>query len=136
FTYSDMYDAHDALICIAEGSYVGQSGRRRLTPEHRFKSPQEMRALFADLPEAIDNTLVIAARCAVMAENRKPLLPPAPKSNDEDTRSDAEVVQALAREGLEQRIKHLEKDAKQPYRERLAYELGVIEKMGFSGYFL
>ncbi len=136
FTYSDLYDAHDALICIAEGAYVGQSGRRRLTPEHRFKSPQEMRALFADLPEAIDNTLVIASRCAVMAENRKPLLPPAPKSGDSDTRTDAEVVQALAREGLTRRIAHLSEEEAKPYRDRLEFELGVIDKMGFSGYFL
>src|SRR3972149_753009 len=95
FTTADMYEAHDALICIAEGAYVGQSGRRRLTPEHRFKSPQEMRALFADLPEAVDNTLVIARRCAVVAEPRKPMLPPAPKSAD-DNRSDAEELTDLA----------------------------------------
>ena len=144
FSGVDMYEAHDALICIADGAYVSQSGRRRLTPEHRFKTPQEMRALFADLPEAIDNTLVIAQRCAVMSEGRDPLLPPAPKSDD--GRSDAEVLAILAKEGLKARIEKLvdaaEKDGAdtkgiaKPYEERLEYELGVIEQMGFPGYFL
>ena len=60
------YEAHDALLCIADGAQVGQEQRRRLTPEHRFKTAAEMRELFADLPEAIDNTLVIARRCAFM----------------------------------------------------------------------
>jgi DNA polymerase III alpha subunit len=60
-----MYEAHDAMICIAEGAYVDQSEpRRRLTPQHFFKSPEEMAALFADLPEALENTVEIARRCA------------------------------------------------------------------------
>ncbi|MGH6883251.1 MAG: PHP domain-containing protein, partial [Hypericibacter sp.] len=66
FSDAAMYEAHDTLLCIAAGSYVGEAQRRRETPEHRFKSAAEMRALFADLPEAIDNTLVIAQRCAYM----------------------------------------------------------------------
>src|SRR3546814_13917051 len=70
-----MYEAHDALLCIAEGTYVGEQNRRRVTPDHRFKSAEEMRVLFADLPEAIDNPLVIARRCAIKSEERKPLLP-------------------------------------------------------------
>ncbi len=145
FSDEGMYDAHDALICIAEGAYVSQSGRRRLTRDHRFKSAQEMRALFADLPEAVDNTIVIARRCAVIAEQRKPLLPPAPKEEGE-TRSDPEALAELARAGLEQRLidqvitPEMSEDerehAAKPYRDRLNYELGVIEQMGFPGYFL
>jgi len=146
FVSQDMCEAHDALICIAEGAYVSQSGRRRLTPEHRFKTPQEMRALFADLPEAIDNTLVVAQRCAIKSEARDPLLPPAPKGDGESDLDDAEVLTILSKEGLERRIetdiapgiedkKEREKLAK-PYRERLEYELGVITDMGFPGYFI
>jgi DNA polymerase-3 subunit alpha len=145
FSDEGMYEAHDALICIAEGAYVGQTGRRRLTPEHRFKSAQEMRALFADLPEAVDNTLVIARRCAVIAETRKPLLPPAPKEAG-DTRSDPEALAELAKEGLEERLAvqvwtsemsdEEREHAAKPYRDRLAYELDVIAQMGFPGYFL
>jgi len=145
FSDEGMYEAHDALICIAEGAYVGQTGRRRLTVDHRFKSAQEMRALFADLPEAVDNTLVIARRCTGIAETRKPLLPPAPKEEGE-TRSDPEALAELARNGLEQRLTDLvftpemseeeREHAAKPYRDRLAFELGVIEQMGFPGYFL
>ncbi len=146
FDGDDMYEAHDALICIAEGAYVSQSGRRRLTVNHRLKSPQEMRALFADLPEAIDNTLVVAKRCAFMAETRDPLLPAAPHGAEDDDRSDAEVLAELAAAGLEMRIENqvwsddmdgaAKEEAAKPYRERLDYELDVIEEMGFPGYFL
>ena len=146
FVSPEMYEAHDALICIAEGAYVSQPGRRRLTPEHRFKSPQEMRALFADLPEAIDNTLVVAQRCAIKTETREPMLPPAPKGDGDHSLSDASVLEVLAKEGLEARIEtdvaqgisdaaKREERAK-PYRQRLAYELDVIRDMGFPGYFI
>ena len=75
FAEEGMFAAHDALLCIAGGNSVNEPDRRRLTPEFRFKTAQEMRAQFADLPEALDNTLAIAERCAVMAETRAPILP-------------------------------------------------------------
>jgi len=78
FADRPMFDAHDALLCIAAGAYISQDERRRVTPEHYFKSAAEMRALFADLPEAIDNTLAIARRCAFMPEARQPILPAFP----------------------------------------------------------
>ncbi len=137
-----MYEAHDALICIAESAYVAQDERRRLTPEHYFKSPAEMRELFADLPEACDNTLVVARRCAFMVAKRKPLLPPYRM----DGLTEAEVLRKKCWEGLEMRLaKHVfrpgmtdeEKEhAAKPYRERIEYEIGIIEQMGFPGYFL
>jgi DNA polymerase III subunit alpha len=146
FNTEDMYEAHDALICISAGAYVGQTGRRRLTVDHRFKSPQEMRALFADLPEAVDNTIVVAERCSVMSEPRDPLLPPAPKEIENGDLSDAEVLTALAAKGLDARLEvqvylgDMDETAKEaaakPYKERLVYELGIIEEMGFPGYFL
>lgn len=68
FPKSDMYEAHDAMLCVAEGAYVDQSApRRRLTPQHYFKSQDEMAALFADLPEALENSVEIAKRCAFSA---------------------------------------------------------------------
>jgi DNA polymerase-3 subunit alpha len=135
FADEEMYEAHDALLCIAEGSYVGQSDRRRVTPDHRFKSAEEMRLLFADLPEAVDNTLAIARRCAVMAEERKPILPRFPTPSGE---SEAEALRRTAGAGLDRRLEALglEAEAARPYRERLAYELDVIVDMGFPGYFL
>jgi len=75
FSDEGMYAAHDALLCIAGGTYVGEKERRRVTRGHGFKSAREMRELFSDLPEAIDNTLVIARRCAYMPPARKPILP-------------------------------------------------------------
>src|SRR3546814_10709501 len=70
------YEAHDALLCIAEGAYIGQDDRRRLTPDHAFKSAAEMRQPFAGLPEAVDNTLAVERRCAWFPEFVSPILPP------------------------------------------------------------
>ncbi|WP_237215641.1 DNA polymerase III subunit alpha [Falsiroseomonas oryziterrae] len=136
FAEAGMHEAHDALLCIAEGRVLAEQDRRRVTREHWFKPAAAMRALFADLPEACDNTLAIARRCAVMAESRKPELPICPKVRPGMT--EAETVAEMAREGLEMRLEaqgtpEAERDT---YRQRLAYELSVIEKMGFSGYFL
>jgi DNA polymerase-3 subunit alpha len=136
FAVPAMHAAHDALLCIAEGRVIAEPDRRRVTAEHWFKPAAEMRALFADLPDACDNTLAIARRCAVMAESRKPELPVCPKVKPGMT--EAETVADMARSGLEMRLEAqgTPEEEKPKYRERLAYELSVIEKMGFSGYFL
>jgi DNA polymerase-3 subunit alpha len=136
FPAPDMYEAHDALLAIAEGRLLSEADRRRVTPEHWFKPAPDMRILFADLPEACDNTLAIARRCAVMMETRKPMLPVSPKvragSNEEET------VRAMAIEGLDRRMDAVDADAakRARYRDRLDYELSVIVSMGFAGYFL
>ncbi len=138
-----MYEAHDALLCISQSAYVSQSARRRVTPDHRFKSAAEMRALFADLPEAIDNTLVIAQRCSFMPTESPPMLPLFPTA---DGSTEEEALRAESEAGLEVRLEaHVYEDgmdaaareaAAKPYRERLRYELEIIVNMGFSGYFL
>ncbi len=143
FATEDMFEAHDALLAIAEGAHVGDTDRRKLTPNHRFRTPAEMKTLFADLPEAVANTVVVAQRCAFASPERKPILPPFPSA---EGRSETEVLRADAAGGLEARlVAHVftpEMDdaaraaAARPYRERLDYELGVIEQMGFPGYFL
>ena len=143
FADRGMYEAHDALLCIAEGAYLGQDARRRLTPEHYFKSASEMRTLFADLPEAADNTLVIAHRCSFMPETRKPILPVYTKLGG---RTETQALGQLASDGLERRLaaqiftpemdEAAREEAAKPYRERLAYELDTIAQMGFPGYFL
>ncbi len=143
FSARDMYEAHDALLCIADGAYLSQTDRRRLTPEHAFKGAEEMRALFADLPEAVDNTLVIARRCAFMVRNAEPMLPP---YDCGEGRSEEDELRAQALSGLERRLhsqvyaadmaEEGREDAARPYRERLDYELKVIVAMGFAGYFL
>ncbi|HSR70903.1 MAG TPA: PHP domain-containing protein, partial [Kiloniellales bacterium] len=142
FADAGMYEAHDALICIAEGTYVGEQDRRRLTVEHRFKSAEEMAALFDDLPEAVENTLVVAQRCAYMPQPVAPILPAFPT---EGGRSEAEELRVRARAGLERRLETQvfgpESDpagreaTARLYRERQDYELAVIEQMGYPGYF-
>ncbi len=136
FPKPEMFEAHDALLCIAEGRQLSEQARRRVTQEHWFKPASEMRARFVDLPEACDNTLAIAQRCAVMAESRKPLLPVSPKVRPGS--NEAETVRAMAVEGLARRMDAIGADeaARARYAERLDFELGVIAAMGFPGYFL
>jgi DNA polymerase III subunit alpha len=136
FTTPDMYEAHDALLAIAEGRLLSEPDRRRVTPEHWFKPAPDMRMLFADLPEACDNTLALARRCAVMMETRKPMLPVSPKVRAGST--EEETMRAMAIEGLDRRMDAAGADAatRARYRERLDYELSVIGSMGFAGYFL
>jgi DNA polymerase-3 subunit alpha len=130
-----MHQAHDALLCIADGAFVGQDERRRVSPEHWFKPAADMRALFADLPEACDNTLDIARRCAFMVAKRDPILPRFPT---EVGRSEADEMAHQAREGLKARMARGQANAFPPedYEARLEREIGVITQMGFPGYFL
>ncbi|WP_340108585.1 DNA polymerase III subunit alpha [Pikeienuella sp. HZG-20] len=130
FPGADMYEAHDAFLCIGQGAYVNQEARRRLTPEHRFKSGEEMRRLFSDLPEAIEMTAEIARRCHWRPKPHEPILP---KFADDEV----EELRSQARAGLEARLSVIPLAATaEAYRERLEFELGVIEGMGFPGYFL
>ena len=143
FAGEDMYAAHDALICIAEGTYLSETDRRRLTPEHRFKTPEEMRRLFADMPDAVDNSLVVAQRCAYAPPERPPILPQYGTSAGRD---EATELTVMAETGLVRRLEaHLftsdmsaeaRDEAGRTYRERLAHELTVIIDMNFPGYFL
>ena len=166
------YDAHDALLAIAEGRLVSDERRRRLTPRHAFKTRAEMADLFRDLPEALSATVEIAMRCAYRVRTRKPILPnfgsvvagdackgsgtdPAREAafaEKAEARADAanavaEVIaldepaelRRQAEEGLELRLKQhgtAPGIAEDVYRERLAFELDVIVKMKFPGYFL
>lgn len=143
FPDESLYEAHDALLCIAQGRYVSESDRRRVTPHHWFKPAAAMRELFSDLPEAVDNTLVIARRCSFLLKKIDPILPAFPT---EAGRTEDDELRAQVEEGLRHRLDgevlppdlpEAERPEKEkPYWERLNYELGVIQKMGFSGYFL
>jgi DNA polymerase-3 subunit alpha len=135
FAAESDYEAHDALLCIADGAVVSQDDRRRLTREHRFKTRAEMLALFADLPEATRNSVEIALRCAYRPLTRKPILP----NFTEGAADEAAELRAQAVAGLAARLAnhgaapgHSDED----YRSRLDFELSVIEKMNFPGYFL
>ena len=142
FPEADMYEAHDALVCIAQGVAMTQIERRRVTPEHFFKSAAEMRDLFSDLPDAVANTLLIAKRCAFTLESVKPMLPAfdCGPGGSEETR-----LRENAAEGLTRRLATATAAGgsdgeaaawEEQYRQRLAFELDVICQMGFAGYFL
>ncbi|HUO98782.1 MAG TPA: DNA polymerase III subunit alpha [Rhizomicrobium sp.] len=134
FGREDMYEAHDALLCIADAAFVSQDDRRRLTPEHRFKSAAEMQAQFADLPEAIANTIEVAQRCAQKPVKRDPLLP---KFEPASGLSAEDEIRVQAEAGLKRRLEQHGLYADEAtYRNRLEYEMGIIIKMGFAGYFL
>ncbi len=156
FAGREDYEAHDALLCIAEGRLIAEGERRHLTTEHRFKSRADMMALFADLPEALAATVEIAERCAYRPRTLAPILPrftTAPKdgetgrTRDKQTQeltaageaNEAEELRRAAFAGLEQRLAahpvapgHTAED----YRDRLSFELGVIASMKYAGYFL
>jgi len=139
FATQDDYEAHDALICIAEGRLVAEADRRQLTPEHRFKTRAEMAALFSDLPEAVASTVEIARRCAFRPRVRAPILPRFSVGADGDAVDEAAELRRRAEGGLESRIKIHGISAGhtvEEYRERLAFELNVIEGMKYPGYFL
>ena len=136
FSDPDMYEAHEALLCISEGKTLHDDSRRRSTTEHYFKSAEEMERLFSDLPIAIGNTLVIAQRCSYMVEERSPMLPRAGGAADDG--SENNLITNLCRQGLKARLdnERIPSANTQIYKERLSYELEVIESMGFAGYFL
>jgi DNA polymerase III subunit alpha len=137
FATREDYEAHDALLCIAEGRLIADAERRQLTPEYRFKSRAEMAALFSDLPEALAATIEIAQRCMFRPRQQSPILPRF--SRGEGEASEADELRRAAHLGLELRLScygtapgHSVED----YRERLTFELGVIANMQYAGYFL
>ena len=159
FASREDYEAHDALLCIAEGRLIAEGERRQLTTEHRFKSRTEMMALFADLPEALAASVEIAERCAFRPRTLAPILPrfstgpkdgEAGRPQDEQAQTakaagaanevnEAEELRRAAFAGLEQRLaRHplAPGHSVEDYRERLSFELGVIASMKYAGYFL
>ena len=152
FATRDDYEAHDALLCIAEGKLIADGERRQLAPEHRFKTRAEMARLFADLPEALLTTIEIAQRCVFRPRTQAPILPrfaagrseraasgPGAQTQRAGEAAEAQELRRAAREGLERRLQrygtapgHRVED----YSERLEFELRVIVDMHYAGYFL
>jgi DNA polymerase-3 subunit alpha len=132
FGREDMHEAHDALFCIADGTFLDVEDRRRLTPEHRFKSAEEMMALFSDLPEAIENTLEIARRCAFRPKKRTPILPQfVPESGLSPCRTKCARKPKPGSSGGSPSTASL--PTRRSTWDRLEFEIGVITKMGFPG---
>ena len=140
FLDREDFKAHEARVCIAEGNMLGDQRRPHLfTEEQYFKTQAEMCALFADIPEALRNSVEIAKRCSLIVELGKPQLPqfPTPQGESLD-----DYMMAQARAGLVQRLQQLftdpaEQERQRPtYEDRLLFEAKTIIQMGFSGYFL
>ncbi len=132
------FEAHDALLAIADGATVGSPDRRQASPEHRFKTRAEMIALFADLPEATASTVEIARRCAYRPTTRKPILP-VYTSQDGAELDEVAELRRQAYEGLDRRLEShgcAPGFSPQDYRKRLDFELETIIRMKFPGYFL
>jgi DNA polymerase-3 subunit alpha len=144
FATPDDFEAHDALLCIAEGRYVSEDNRRRVTREHHLKSADDMAALFADLPEALANTVEIAKRCAFRPKGKKPILPRFVQTKGASSEADQLAAEAAelkrqAEEGLRTRLATLRPAtgfSEEDYWKRLAFEVDVITKMKLPGYFL
>ena len=144
FATPSDHEAHDALLCIAEGRYVVEDDRRKASAQHYLKSADEMATLFADLPEALDATIEIAQRCAFRPKGRPPILPrfvsAAPGASlDDQLAAEAEALRIEAQAGLEARLAVIplaQGFTREDYEKRLAFEIDVIAKMKFPGYFL
>ncbi|MEO1608430.1 MAG: DNA polymerase III subunit alpha [Pseudomonadota bacterium] len=144
FATAEDYEAHDALLCIADGRYVVEDDRRSLTKEHGFKSEADMIELFADLPEALANTIEIAQRCYYRPLGRPPILPQfvsagCDASPEQQLAAEAEELARQARAGLDSRLASLPIAPgfnREDYDKRLEFELGIISSMKFPGYFL
>ena len=143
FPRADDFEAHDALLAIAGGTVLAQTERRKLTDQHYFKSRAEMMALFADLPEALDNSVEIAQRVSYRPKKRAPVLPKfaaAPGLSDEAAvEAEANALGEMARTGLKRRIATTgiaNGWTEEKYWERLEFELGIIQRMKYPGYFL
>ena len=143
FASADDYEAHDALLAIADGAVVNMDERRRLTPDHHLMTQSAMRARFADLPEALENTCEIAQRCAMLLKTQDPMLPSFVASDTKDPEAalaaEADELARQARLGLIDRLQSHECAdgyTRNDYDARLEVELDIIRTMGFPGYFL
>ncbi|MBA4765704.1 MAG: DNA polymerase III subunit alpha [Erythrobacter sp.] len=135
FAEPHMYKAHDAMLCIANSTHIDADERPKSNPESYVKTAHMMEEAFEDLPEATANTLVIAQRCAYAPPYRDPILP----SLAGDMEGEARMLEEDARRGLEKRLEpygEMTEDERKVYFDRLDYEVGIINQMGFPGYFL
>jgi DNA polymerase-3 subunit alpha len=135
FAEAGFHAAHDAMLCIAASTHIDAPERARSHSEAYVKSPDAMAALFEDLPEALANTLVVAQRCAYAPPKRKPILP----SLAGDIEGEILMMAQDARAGLAKRLEpygEMTAEARKVYDDRLEFEIDVIAKMGFPGYFL
>ncbi|QED23590.1 DNA polymerase III subunit alpha [Candidatus Deianiraea vastatrix] len=134
FPKKESFDSYDALTCISSGRYIQEKNRERINENYYLKTQSEMMELFSDIPEAIESTVVIAKKCNFYLEGNAPMLPKFGLNQNED-----DMLRELSEKGLRERFleeKIADEDVQKEYFDRLNFELSVIFKMGFSGYFL
>ena len=137
FQNEDKFKAHQVLTCIDKGLTISSNDRRMLTKEHYLKDPKTMISLFKDIPEAIENTIIIAKRCSFFLKEINPILPKYPGL---ENISEANYLSKISFKGLVERFNlsttKFSDDEKNNYKNRLDKELEIINEMGFAGYFL
>jgi DNA polymerase III subunit alpha len=134
FDSPERHRAQDVLMCIGQATRVSDEKRERVSPHHCLRAPEDMVALFKDLPEALENSVDIARRCAIRPLTRAPILP---RFTTAAGRDEPEELAAQARAGLEARLlKRPPVAERSVYDARLEHEINVINRMGFAGYFL
>ena len=133
FENSSDYNAHDALLCIAQKLTINQTNRLRSNPEIYFKTSKQMIEIFKDLPEIIENNFSVAKKCNYFPREITPKLP---KFSNNNSISESQLLNEQSRKGLNERMDENKISLTQIYNERLEYELGIINSMGFAGYFL
>ena len=133
----NLYDAHDALMCIKSKNYINDKNRSKLSNNHYFKNDEEMRNLFSDLPEALENNFNLPLRCSYRPTVSKPLLPNI-GSKEKFTADD--ILKQEAELGLKERLKNYENEKSEfklnEYNKRLNHEINIICKMKYASYFL
>lgn len=132
FLQPSGHEAHDVMLCIADGSYLEATERRHSNPQHYLADAREMAQRFADLPEALENTALVAQRTAFAVPRRAPVLP---KLVD-DAEAEKRTLRDMAEAGLRQRLQTAGVADAGPYWQRFERELQIIGDMGFAGYFL
>ena len=138
----NMHEAHDALICIKNKTYINEKNRIRFTNQHYLKNNTEMSELFSDLPEALENNYNFPFRCSFRPISSKPILPNI--SSDEGGNAD-EILKSNSLEGLKEKFKKIFKIENKDlsvnenylkYKDRLDHELNIIIEMKYASYFL
>ena len=138
----DMYEAHDALLCIGEKTYIDEKNRKKYSNQHYIKSFEEIKKLYADIPEALENNFNFPYRFSYKLKKSSPILPSLKIS---DNRTENEELLLQSKEGLKNRLSNFvfkknhsgdKKEIQKKYAERLSHELSIINKMNYSGYFL
>ena len=127
------YNAHDALLCIAQKMTINQTNRKVSNSEIYFKTSEQMINIFGDIPEIIENNFRIALKCNYYP---KEILPKLPKFSSDQNLSESELLNLKSKEGLLLRLQEMNINSPSIYQERLNYELEIINNMGFAGYFL